>query len=220
MSPLSKLVNLLSPFVEGAAPVAESDIRQFAQEHDIVLREDHVQFLMRFGGAAQGRLAIFCWYEGDFDFELLKSVYLDDDPDMALPRGTSYFGSSFVGDSFCLDLGSGAIFLYDDATKCGKVHESIDGFLFRCLVSVYGDKAFAGKVVERDLAPEVVAQFRLDNAQQKMDEASCFMVQYAQSVSPTILAEYYVIDRHVVALYPTSNSRVTFSGGVLDRLPS
>ena len=220
MSTLNKLVNLLSAYVEDAAPLAESDIRQFADEHEIFLRDDHVQFLMRFGAAKDGRLEIFRWYEADFDFELLKSVYLDDHPDMELPLGTSYFGSNFVGDSFCLDLGSGKIFVYEEGIKYGKVHESIDGFLFRCLVSVYGDKAFAGKVVERDMAPESVNEFRLNSARQRMDEASCFMVQYEETDSPTVLAEYYFIDRQVIALYPTSNSRVTFSGGVLDKLPA
>ncbi|RSZ60721.1 hypothetical protein HF313_18525 [Massilia atriviolacea] len=220
MSLLRRLLDLLTPYVDDAAPVAESAIRQFADGHGIVLRDDHVQCLTRFGGGKQGRLRIFRWYEGDFDFELLKSVYLDGHPDMALPAGTSYFGSSLTGDAFCLDLNSGKIFAYDEGIKYGKVHESIDGFLFRCLVSVYAEQAFAGKAVERGLAPESLAAFRSAHAQHRMDEASCFMVRYDDNGSPAILAEYYFIDRQLIALYPDSNSRVTHSGGVLGALPS
>ncbi|MFB9242590.1 SMI1/KNR4 family protein [Massilia antarctica] len=218
MKMLSELVSLLSAYVDDTIPVAESEIRQFAEDQNIALREDHLQFLMRFGCAPDERPNIFTWYEGDFDFDLLKSVYLDDDPDMALPPGTTFFGSNFVGDSLCIDITSGKIHAYDQGERFGPVHETIDGFLLRCLVSVYDEKAFSGKTVMRDLEPAEINAFRLNNARQKIMAATCYQLAYQATGTPLILAEYYFIEQQLIALYPPSNSLVTLNGGVLDKL--
>ncbi|MFP5392523.1 MAG: SMI1/KNR4 family protein [Gammaproteobacteria bacterium] len=214
---MSDLVNVLSAYADDTSPVAESVIRQFANEQNITLREDHVRFLARFGGKSK-RPAIFARYGGDFNFDLLRSVYLDDYDDMAPPLGTTFFGSDFVGNCFCVDTASGKIFVYDDATRFGLVHESIDGFLLRCLVSTYSEKAFANKVSERDVAPEELEAFRLKNAKHKLSEGTFFKLAYDVTATPQILAEYYFVDHQLIALYPTSNSLLTLKGGVLDKL--
>jgi hypothetical protein len=125
-----------------------------------------------------------------------------------------------VGDTLCIDLDSGGIYLYESAVKYNMVHESIDGFLLRCLVSLYCRDAFANVSVKRDASAEYSNDFKLKNAQKKLIGATCFEFEYEAVEHVEIRAEYYFIDSQLLAVYPGSGSFVTMSGGVLDGLGS
>lgn len=218
MSVLKKLVELLAPYVSDIIPVAESEILKFATEKNILLRKDHLHFLMKFGAEPGGRPGIFKWYGGDFDFEYLKRETSEEDLEMELPVGSAFFGSSFAGDSFCIDHKSGGIFLYDEGRRYGKVHEGIDGFLLRCLLSVYNEEAFSSKQVQRELKPEFIGEFRLMNEKGKIDGATSFELEYKNIDCPGIISEYYLVGQKLMALYPPTSSLVTLAGGILERL--
>lgn len=171
---LKKLVKFLALHVRDTVPVDESEIRKFAEERSILIRDDHLHFLMHFGSVQGGRASIFGWYEGDFDFDAFSRVYLEDYPDMVLPAGNTYFGSDFVGHSLCVDNSTGGIFLYDEGDRFGLVHESIDGFLLRCMVSVYGEVAFRSKTVDLHVEKEIFDEIRLNNLSKKIAGSTDF----------------------------------------------
>ncbi|NHZ93957.1 hypothetical protein F2P45_33930 [Massilia sp. CCM 8733] len=218
MSNLNGLVKLLMAYVKDARPVAQADIEKFAAERSIDFREDHVQFFTRFGCEPGGRPEIFRQYGGDFDFANVKRVYLENHPQMETPPGAVYFGSSFIGDSYCIDCKSGKIYLYDEGDRYGVVHESIDGFLLKCLVSVYVEEAFDEELSQQDMGEEFIAEFRLKNKDSKINEATWFGRDYKNIENPPVFAEYYFIDHKLVALYPTTTSLLTLSGGVLSNV--
>ncbi|MFP5392524.1 MAG: hypothetical protein ACLGI6_13430 [Gammaproteobacteria bacterium] len=218
MELLSELVNLLSAYVDDTIPVPEAEIRQFAQQQNIPLRSDHLQLLMRFGCPLGARPSMFAQYGGDFDFDLLKSVYLDNFEDTVPPPGTTFFGSNFVGDTYCIDATSGKIFVYDGGERFGQVHEAIDGFLLTCLLSAYDKKAFANKIATPDLAPEQIESFRLGNEKHKLSDATYYQSTYDLTATPKTVAEYYFLDRQLIVLYPSTYGMVTLRGGVVDQL--
>lgn len=132
MSLLNSLVAVLSSNVDDAVAIESDEILRFAQSHNLSLRLDHLHFLMKFGSPPGKRLSIFKNYGGDFNFEMFCSVYNDSPPEVVAPEGHIYFGSDFVGTSFCIEQSSGKIFVCDEEELFGKVHESIDGFLLNC----------------------------------------------------------------------------------------
>jgi hypothetical protein len=69
------VVNLLSAYAKDTVVLSEVAIRDFCLRQNIPLRDDHLQFLMRFACQPSGRPEIFRHYGGDFDFETFKSVY-------------------------------------------------------------------------------------------------------------------------------------------------
>lgn len=213
MSILNNLVNLLTPFVKDAIPVAESEIRQFAQEHHIFLREDHLRLLMRFSSNHKGRVEIFRSYGGDFDFEQFARVYAENHPDMALPDGYTYFGSSFVGESYCIEHVSGKIYTYDIGERYGMVHESIAGFLLSCFLTDDNSNAFASRTVRQELDVTTFTKFRLANAHAKISEATRFS-EGGTELRPE--SEFYLIKGQLIRLFLPGRSIVTLSGGVLE----
>ncbi|MFB9240537.1 hypothetical protein IV454_25225 [Massilia antarctica] len=220
MSILEKLVKSLSVYAKDAVSVSESDIRKFVAENNILLREDHFEFLMRFGCRPGERLAIFSQYGGDFDFETLKWVYADKEVEMEPPPSATFFGSTFASDNLCIEFSLGKVFLYNSKIKYNMVHGSIDGFLLRCLVSTYYKDAFSNVVIERDLSPDHINQFRLKNADKKITEATCFEFEYDDVENQKIRAEYYFFDGCLIADYPGSGSLLKLSGGILSNIDS
>jgi hypothetical protein len=212
---LKNLVNLLTLYVEDAKPVAESEILKFAQEHDIFLRDDHLLFLMKFGCEPGGRLEIFKNYEGDFDFETFRKIYLENSPDMELPEGCTYFGSSFMDGAYCIDNESGKIYAFDEGQLFGLVHESINGFLINCLLIDGYEKAFSNTEVRQSLALEVITEFRSINENGKINEATHYGEERNR---PIIISEFYLIDKKLIKLFLPAGTMVTLSGGILDQL--
>lgn len=204
--------------VTDAVPIGEAEIRGFAQENNILVRYDHMGFLIKFGGKSDKRAEIFKEYGGDFDFENLKWVYEDEEIEMEPPPGTVFFGSNFAGHALCVAADTGKIYLYHSAKRYGIVHASIDGFLLGCMLSLYHKDAFADVVVRRDMTSEHIDAFRLANADKKLIQATGFDLEFENIDNPKVREEYYLIGRNLVAIYPGSGSLATMSGGVLDRL--
>lgn len=217
MHVLKTLVDALSVYVKDAIAVPEADIRQFAQDANVHLRDDHVRFLMKFGCAPGGRLNIFLRYGGDFGFETVSRVCTEQHPDMEPPQDATYFGSDFVGSSFAIDHHTGHILTYDPGIRYGMVHGSIDGFLLSCLLPVHGHEAFPNKLVRRDLGKAFIRDFMEMHAQNRMVEATRFELDYELADTPARMAEYYVIDRQLIALHPEADSMVIYSGGILNK---
>lgn len=211
---LHRIVNVLAPYVDMARPVDELEIRNFARELNIPLRQDHLRFMMRFGYEPGRRLNVFDRYGGDFGFDIFKRIYLENAWDMKPPEACVYFGSDFIGTSFCIDE-SGAIHEYETGEKYGLVYTSIDSFLLDCLLTVYEDTAFAQKVVDRDVCEQSIERFRSSNAHCKLTESRRYR---EQNNKPKVDAEYYFRDGQLIVLYPTGI--VTLSGGILDKLNS
>ncbi|BBB63864.1 hypothetical protein UNDKW_5591 [Undibacterium sp. KW1] len=212
MTILNRLINFLTPYVKDNVLVAESEIRQFVKEHNIFLRDDHLHFLMNFASESNGRIKIFKNYGGDFEFKQFARVYLENHPDMALPDGYTYFGSDFIGESFCIEHMSGKIFTYDMGERYGIVHESIAGFLLNCLLMKDYEQAF-DKVTVQDLDSESFAEFRLENENTKIDEATRFVGQRDQILADT---EYYLLNGKLTKLFLPGRIMTTMSGGILD----
>lgn len=216
MNTLNKLVNLLTPYVKDKTPVAESKIWQFVHEKNIFLREDHLNFLMEFGCEVQnGRVQIFKNYGGDFDFEQFARVYTQNHPDMALPNGYTYFGSTFVGEAYCIEHESGKIFTYDSGERYDLVHESIAGFLLNCFLIKDYESAFANTTARQDLDLEFFTKFRSTNENGKINEATRFEDSSGQI---NVDSEFYSIDRQLIKLFLPRRAMVTMSGGILDQL--
>jgi len=213
---LKALVELLHSYVEDAVSRSEHDVRNFEKEQGIFLREDHERFLIKYGAEPGRRLDIFKWYGGDYGFDVLRGVYLEKSLDMEPPLGATFFGVSFVGESFCIDQETGQIFLYDEGQRFGLVHEGIDGFLLRCMLSIYNEQAFSSKSVERDVSLQFIDEFRLKNKGNKIVGATSYELTYANIDCPEVVSEYYLADGKVFALYPPTRSLVTLGGGVLE----
>ncbi|MCE3602570.1 SMI1/KNR4 family protein [Massilia sp. P8910] len=218
MSILGQLIKLLIPFVKDAVPLDEAEIRQFAEENNVSLRDDHVDFLMKLGRAENGRLAIFHRYGGDFDFENLEDTYLENHPDLMLPSESTYFGTNFVGDSFCIDCSSGKIYLYSAGKRCGLVHGTIEGFLLECLLPVYNHQVFCSIISKKNLSKEDINEFRLVNEKNKLADATRYVLEYENIDDEGIFAEHFFIDGHLISMYPTVGSLITMSGGILNEL--
>ncbi|MFB9240536.1 hypothetical protein IV454_25215 [Massilia antarctica] len=213
---INKLVDLMARHVDDADPVAEFEIQNFGREHKIPLREDHLHFLMRYGSNSGARLKIFKNYGGDFDFASFKRVYIEDYPEMEVPDGYAYFGTSFMDLSFCIHYESGKIYSYEEGELYGIVHESINGFLMSCLLgdSDSFDKFFSGVLVERDLDIDDVNDFRLKSDKEKLSE----LTRYAGESENSIISEYYFSDGKLIYLYLPMRILRTLSGGILDTL--
>jgi len=218
VSILSDLVSLLSLYVEDAMPVPEAEVQQFTSVQNILLRDDHKQFLMRFFSGPNRRLHLFKSYKGDFEFWMFKSVYLDEKFSMVLPPGCAYFGSSFVGTTLCVEYESGSIFEYDEDEKYGMVHECIDGFLMRGLLLAYDEVAFSSKVVIQWLEQAEIDAFEAKNEQNKIARATTFSGRAKTVDNPKRLVEYYLVDGKLIYLFFPMRTMVELSGGVLTRL--
>ena len=203
---INKLVDLMARHVDDAAAVAEFEIQNFVQEHNIPLREDHLRFLMRYGSNSGARLKIFKNYGGDFDFVSFKRVYIENYPEMKVPDGYAYFGSSFMDLSFCIHFESGKIYSYEEEEIYGIVHESINGFLVSCLLgdSDSFEKFFSSVLVERDLDIDYVNNFRLRFEKEKLNE----LTRYAGESENSIISEYYFADEKTnLPIFANENSK-------------
>jgi hypothetical protein len=215
---LNKIVNLLMPYVKDAVPLDKAEIRQFAQGNGLLLREDHLQFLMRFGRVNNERLDIFHRYGGDFDYDNLVDDIRDIYPNIDTPSGSTYFGTNFVGESFCIDYNTGKIYLYSANVRYGVVHESIDGFLLECLLPAYNDQAFFKLVSKKYLSKECLNEFRKTKEKNVLIEATRYVLEGECIDNKKIFAEHFLTDGRLVSLYPTVGSLITMSGGILDEL--
>ncbi|HEY0585352.1 MAG TPA: hypothetical protein VGD52_04405 [Pseudoduganella sp.] len=215
---LRRLVELLLPYVSDLRSVDKAKIRKFAEAQNIFLRDEHLQFLTRFGSQENGRPRIFEWWEGDFDFDLFSKVYLEKYSDMKVPAGNTFFGCDFVGHSLCIDNSSGGIFLYDEGERFALVHEGIDGFLLRCMASVYGEEAFAGNTVNIGVEKEFFKGFRSKNHHEKIAGATSYDFEYVNLDRPAIVSEYYMVEGRLTSLcYPT-RTMITLTGGILGEI--
>ena len=215
---LRRLVELLLPYANDVRFVDEAKIGKFAEAQNILLRDEHLHFLMRFGSEENGRPSIFEWWEGDFDFDLFSRVYLEKYPDMEVPAGNTFFGCDFVGHSFCVDNSSGGIFLYDEGERFGLVHEGINGFLLRCIASVYGTEAFAGKTVNIGVEKEIFEEFKSKNHREKIAGATSYDFEYVNLAQPAIVYEYYMVERNLISLCHPTRTMITLSGGILGEI--
>ena len=207
---LGNIVAMLAEYIEDAKPVAEADICRFVGERNIFLREDHLLFLMKFGGKVDGRLRMFHRYGGDFDFDFFKSAYVENFSDMRVPDGNTYFGTTYASGSLCVDCSSGKIYVYDEGDRYGLVHESIDGFALSCLVPIYAEKAFSNKKAELNVDLEFFNEFRVKNKKNKIVGANFFEIEYVDIDKPEAFAEYYWIGQKLVVLYIATQSIVTY----------
>ena len=51
-----------------------------------------------------------------------------------------------------------------------------------------------------------------------IDGGTRFGLKYDELDVPTVIAEYYIFDRKLIAVCPQIRSLITFSGGILDNL--
>lgn len=209
---------MLAPFVKGAEKNDALVISKFVESHNIYLRKDHLQFLIDFGYDQTVGLQMFIKYGGDFDFELFKDVYLDDCFDLRLPSACTYFGSSVVGVSYCIDNKSGKIHVFDEGEKCSLVHESINAFLLHCFLLDGKENGGFAESHSCDYDLEFVGKFRLDNKENKINGSTHFSELYENVKNPKVIDEYYLIDDKLVRLFLPSGTIITFSGGILDQL--
>ncbi|MCE3602568.1 SMI1/KNR4 family protein [Massilia sp. P8910] len=213
---INKLVDLMAYHVDDAVPVAEVEIQNFARQHKIPLREDHLHFLMRYGSNSGARLKIFKNYGGDFDFASFKRVYIEDYPEMKVPDEYAYFGSSFMDLSFCIHYESGKIYSYEEGEIYGVVHESINGFLMSCLL---GDpdsfgKFFSSVLVDRDLNIDDVNNFKLKYEKEKLNE----LTRYTGESENSTISEYYFSEGKLIYLYLPTKIMRRLGGGILNAL--
>jgi hypothetical protein len=213
---LNKLVDLISRHVEDVAPIDRAEIQDFMQGNSIPLREDHLRFLMRHGSSSGARLKIFKNYGGDFDFVSVKRVYVENYPEMEVPKGYTYFGSSFMDLSYCVHYESGKIYSYEEGEIYGLVHESIDGFLLSCLLGDSGsfENFFSNVLVERDLDINYFNDFLLQHQAKKLYGAT----RFAGDLNNSTVSEYYFFDDALMYLFFPTRIIRRLSGGVLNEL--
>ncbi|NHZ67045.1 SMI1/KNR4 family protein [Massilia genomosp. 1] len=214
----NELINLLMPYIKDAAPLDEVEIRKFAAENNIILREDHKNFLMKIGRPRNGRLYIFHRYGGDFDFENLVDDFLEVYPDVDTPSGSTYFGTNFVGDSFCIDDDTGKIYLYSTGEKYGVVHETIEGFLLECLITAYRREAFSTVISKDSVGREYINEFRLINNKYRLSESTRYSLEYGNINNLEIFSEYFFVDKQLIVIHPVVDSLIVMSGGILNEL--
>lgn len=214
MSVLNRLINLLVSKLDGISPADILQIQNFSRDHKIFLRDDHLQFLVKFGRQSGERLQIFKNYGGDFDFDMLQHIYIQGDHEFELPEGFTFFGVTFNGESFCINDESGKIYAYEEGEIYGLVHESINGFLLNCLLSDSCGKFFSSTKNSKDLNVNFINEFRLVNEKNRIHEATLFEGRPEN----LIVSEYYIIGEKLIFLFLDAQTMTTFSGGVMNKL--
>lgn len=137
------LIQEMSKLISDNEPVDANELDELVNSRNIPLREDHRQFLIKYGNCKTLLINGF----SDFTFEQFKEYYLDNDIFYTdkIPLDTVYIGTDFADELLCIDNKTGKIYVYYDQRKDLFYYDNLESLLFTCFMqSDYFEKAFDG----------------------------------------------------------------------------
>ena len=135
------LIQEMSKLISDNEPVDANELDELVNSRNIPLREDHRQFLIKYGNCKTLLINGF----SDFTFKQFKDHYLDDELFYTdrIPLSTVYIGTDFADELLCIDNKTGKIYVYYDQKKDLLYYDRLESLLFTCFMkSNYLEQAF------------------------------------------------------------------------------
>jgi len=183
---------------------SKEEILEFTQAHGIDLRDDHLQFLMKYGGG------FIETYYGTNSFEDFKDYYLDPDEasvrlnnEQITPPGSTYFSFDPYGEATAINNKKGHLGDFYGADGIDNIHYcNIDSLLFCYYSDNYEFFKFFKSVDSKLLSKEIIENYKTKYRSYKIEE-----IYYFNS-------NFYYVNGNLILL--SSNEYTTYSGGILD----
>lgn len=183
---------------------SKEEILEFTQAHGIVLRDDHLQFLMKYGGGL---------IETDYgtnSFEDFKDYYLETDEKQieldnkeTTPPGSTYFSYIPCGDGVAINNEKGHIGYFYGGDGLDNVnYGNIDSLLFDYYIGCSEFFKFFKSVDSNLLSKETIENYKTKYQSYKIEEI------YISGL------DFYYVDGSLISL--TQHTYTKYSGGILD----
>lgn len=122
-------------------PCSLARIEKAEQQLGFQVREDHKQFLLKFGGGDLGRRRsqFLRNTNADYDLETILDYYedIDKDPSAIPPTGFIFFGFSWFDVHLVIDQATGGVYQDYGRELPSLYADNVDKFLVQCLVHYY-----------------------------------------------------------------------------------
>ncbi|MBF7691579.1 SMI1/KNR4 family protein [Acinetobacter pollinis] len=183
---------------------SKEEILEFTQEHGIVLRDDHLQFLMKYGGG------LIETYYGTNSFEDFKDYYLETDEKQieldnkeTTPPGSTYFSYIPCGDGVAINNEKGHIGYFYGGDGLDNVnYGNIDSVLFHYYIECYKYFKIFKSVDSNLLSKETIENYKTKYQSYKIEDI------YITGL------DFYYVDGNLISL--TQHTYTKYSGGILD----
>jgi len=183
---------------------SKEEILEFTQAHGIDLREDHLQFLMKYGGG------LIETYYGTNSFEDFKDYYLETDEKQieldnkeTTPPGSTYFSYIPCGDGVAINNEKGHIGYFYGGDGLDNVnYGNIDSVLFHYYIECYEYFKIFKSVDSNLLSKETIENYKTKYQSYKIEEI------YISGL------DFYYVDGSLISL--STHTHTKYSGGILD----
>lgn len=135
------LIQEMSKLISDNQPVDANELDKLVSSKDIPIRDDHRQFLIKYGNCKTLLNNGF----SNFTFDTFKDFYLQEDlsDEDRLPADAVFLGIDFSDELVSIDNKTGKIYVYYDQKKDLFYYDNLEGLLFTCFMqSDYFEKAF------------------------------------------------------------------------------
>jgi hypothetical protein len=182
---------------------SKEEILTFTQTHDIVLRKDHLQFLMKYGGG------FIETYYGTNSFEDFKDYYLETDErqieldnEEITPPGSTYFSYAPCGDGVAINNKKGHIGYFNGPDGIDYInYGDIDSVLFHYFIA--GRRRYDFFSEEEDLlVKEGTSEYKIKYHSYKIEDI------YITGL------DFYYVEGNLISL--SQHTHTKYSGGILD----
>ncbi len=173
----------LLSFADDIVPVDKQDVIDFFKSQNAPYRDDHVEFLTRFGG--NNFTAFLRQQNVNFSFSAIKHIYKEDEyfpDDIELKGGCCHFAVPDFDNPCCIEQSTGIIYREEvDETGNPVLNEivwcDIKSFLF--MASLYYLENIAIEIsLDKNLTDEYVSDFQKENQRHKIPACSYSMEYY------------------------------------------
>lgn len=183
MDVVTFMTERLLSFADDIVAVDKQEVIDFFESENAPYRDDHVEFLTRFGG--NNFTDFLKKQDCFFDFSTVKGLYEDDKDfpdDVELQKGCCHFANPFYSNFLCIEQSTGIIYREEvDETGNPVLNEivwcDIKSFLF--MASLYYLKNVGTRLsVEEKLLNETILSFQKENEAYILNVPSPYMAYY------------------------------------------
>lgn len=183
--------------------LSKEEILEFTQAHGIVLRDDHLQFMMEYGGG------FIETYYGTNSFNDFKDYYLETDEKTVLlnneqitPPGSTYFSYVPFGEVIAINNTKGHLGDFYGADGIDNIdYGNINSVLFYYFIT--GRRRYNFFSEEKDLlVKEGTSEYKIKYQSYKIEDI------YISGL------DFYYVDSNLISL--STHTHTTYSGGILN----
>ena len=183
MDTVTFMTEQLLSFADDIVPVDKQDVIDFFKSQNAPYRDDHVEFLTRFG--CNNFTAFFKNQDCYFDLSTIKSLYEEDKEfpdDIELQKGCCHFANPFYSNFLCIEQSTGIIYREEvDETGNPVLNEivwcDIKSFLFMASL-YYLEKNSIKLSHDSKIANSWITDFKQSNEAYLLDVNDSDMAHY------------------------------------------